>query len=194
MKGHGNELFQNDKRELPSLFIHKVFDTMRAWIPLTALAVLGALAACGPIDKSYNPQIVASPDKASMMLAEAADRASVALETLAAVEQARSPDIAVAPIADAPAELRRAMTLNWVGPVEPVSKTLADRAGYEFRIVGDQPPVPVVVSIDEENMPIIDILRSIGLQLGRRADIKVDAQNRAVEIHYAPVTGATYGG
>jgi defect-in-organelle-trafficking protein DotD len=167
---------------------------IRARIFLSGLAVLGTMSACGPIDKMYSPQIVAAPDKASMMIAEAADRASVALETLAAVEQARSPAIAVAPIADAPAELRRAMTVNWVGPVEPMGKTLADRAGYNFRTVGEAPPVPIVISLDEENMPIIDILRSIGLQLGRRADVKVDAERRVVEIHYAPVTGASVGG
>lgn len=167
---------------------------IRARIFFTTFAVIGTLAACSPVDNSYNAQIVASPDKASMMIAEAADRASVALETLAAVEQARSPDIAVAPISDAPAELRRAMTVNWVGPVEPIGKTLANRAGYEFVAVGDAPPVPIVVSVDEENMPIIDILRSLGLQLGRRGDVKVDAIRRVVEIHYAPVTGASFGG
>lgn len=155
-------------------------------------AVVLALGACSPgsaLNQKYNPQIVASPDKASMLLAEAADRASVALETLAAVEQTRTPGIAVAPISDAPAELRRAMTVNWVGPVEPIGKTLADRAGYGFSSVGDPPPVPIVVSIDVENKPVIDILRSIGLQLGQRADIKVDAARKIVEVHYAPVTG-----
>lgn len=155
-------------------------------------AALLALTACAPgnaITSRYNPQIVASPDKASMLLAEAADRASVAMETLAAVEQARSPGIAVAPIPDAPAELRRAMTVNWVGPVEPIGKTLADRASYGFVVIGDAPPVPIVVSVDVENRPVIDILRSIGLQLGKRADIKVDATRRVVEIHYASVTG-----
>ena len=161
-----------------------------------AAALLLALTALGgcSTEKLYPPQIVASPDKASMMIAEAADRASVALETLAAVEQARSPEIAVAPIANAPAELRRAMTVNWVGPVEPIAKTLADRAGYSFRTVGDAPPVAIVVSVDEENTPVIDILRSVGLQLGRRGDVKVDGERRVVEIHYAPVTGAATGG
>jgi defect-in-organelle-trafficking protein DotD len=153
------------------------------------IAVL-SLSACSPMDEKFNPQIAASPDKASMLLAEAADRASTALETLAAVEQARSPDIAVAPISDAPPELRRAMTVNWVGPVEPISKTLADRAGYKFVSLGAVPPVPIVVSIDVENRPVIDVLRNIGLQLGQRADVKVDGERKVVEIHYAPVTGA----
>lgn len=155
---------------------------------IAAGVLISALSACTELPK-YNPQIVASPDKATMMLAEAADRASVSIETLAAVEQSRSPGIAVAPIGDAPPELRRAMTVNWVGPVEPIGKTLADRAGYGFTVVGDPPPVPVVVSLDIENTPVIDILRNLGLQLGTRADLKVDGARKIVEIHYAPVTG-----
>jgi defect-in-organelle-trafficking protein DotD len=157
-----------------------------------ALIFGSALSACVPgnaMNDRFNPQIAASPDKASMLLAEAADRAAVALETLAAVEQARSPGIAVAPIADAPPELRRAMTVNWVGPVEPITKTIADRAGYTFSTIGAPGPAAIVVSIDVENKPIIDILRSIGLQLGNRADVRVDPLARAVEIHYAPTTG-----
>lgn len=146
-----------------------------------------SVAACSPpVNK---PQIAASPDKVSAMLADAADRASTALETLAAVEQARSPGVAVGPIENAPPELMRAITVNWVGPVEPITKTMADRAGYTFQTIGNPPPVPVVVSVDVENKPVIDVLRSIGLQLGMRADVKVDANNHLVEIDYAPNTG-----
>lgn len=162
------------------------------FLPAFFVIVASTLTACAPgqpMGERFTPQIAASPDKASMLLAEAADRAAVALETLAAVEQARSPGIAVAPIADAPAELRRAMTVNWVGPVEPITKTLADRAGYRFDVVGNAGPSPLVVSIDVENKPVIDILRSVGLQMGQRADIRVDAQRRVVEIHYVSVQG-----
>lgn len=98
---------------------------MKRFLKISLLVFMaGSVAACSqdkPV-RNDNPQLVASPDKVSLMLANAADRASVALETLAAVEQARSPDIAVAPITNAPAELKRAVTVNWVGPVEPVAK------------------------------------------------------------------------
>ena len=147
------------------------------------------LAGCSSDRQLSPPQLVASPDKVSLMLAEAADRASIALETLAAVEQARSPGIAVGPIVGAPKELTRAITVNWVGPVEPITRTLANRAGYVFQSVGNPPPVPIVVSINVENQPVIDVLRSIGLQLGMRADIKVDGHRKMVEVHYAPNTG-----
>lgn len=159
---------------------------------LPFMAVLVLATGCdttGNVFSDGNPQLVAEPDKVSSMLAEAADRASNALETLAAVEYARSPGVAVGPIEGAPPELRRAITVNWVGPVEPITKTLADRAGYGFQTVGSPPAIAIVVSVDAENRPVLDVLRDLGLQLGLRADIKVDGTRRMVEIHYAPVTG-----
>jgi defect in organelle trafficking protein DotD len=150
-------------------------------------AVLFVLAGCTTIPPK--PQIATQPDKVSAMLAQAADRASLSLQTLAAVEQARSPGIAVAPIDDAPPELRRAVTVNWTGPVEPIAKMLADRSSYLFSTLGDPPPVAAVVSLNVENKPVIEVLRDIGLQLGERADVRVDAPRKIVEIHYAPIAG-----
>lgn len=159
---------------------------------ISGLVVLTALflSGCSGRPLRTDPQLVAAPDKVSALLAGAADRASVALETLAAVEQARSPGVAVSPIADAPPELMRAITVNWVGPVEPIAHKMADRAGYVFQTIGTAPVAPLVVSIDVENKPVIDVLRSIGLQMGMRADVRVNAGRKIVEIHYAPNTGA----
>ncbi len=136
-----------------------------------------------------SPQIVASPDTVSSMLAESADRASTALETLASVERARTPAVSMSPIAEVPVELRRTISVNWVGPIEPIAKTLADRAGYGFLVLGNAPSIPVVVSVDAENTRVVDVLRDVGLQLGMRGDVKVDAQSRMVEIYYAPNAG-----
>lgn len=154
------------------------------------IAVL-LVAACSSV-KGFNndtPQLVAEPDSVSAMLADAADRVASSLEKLAAVEYQRSPGVAVAPVADAPVELRRAITVNWVGPVEPIVETLANRSSYSFVVLGSPPPVPIVVSLDVENMPVVDVLRDIGLQMGVRADIRVDGKNKTVEIQYAPTTG-----
>ena len=161
--------------------------------PVLSLAVCAfLLTGCEAVNPGFSndqPQLVASPDNVSAMLADAADRASTALETLAAVEYARSPNTVVAPVGNAPAELRRAITVNWIGPAETLTQTLADRASYSFQTIGSPPPVPVVISIDAENKPIIDILRDIGLQLGARGDVRVDSTRKVVEIHYPPNTG-----
>lgn len=152
-----------------------------------ALSMLLALSACAVPQRQA--QVVSSPDKVSLMMAEAADRASTSLETLAAIEQQKSPGVAVQPIHNAPEELARAITITWVGPPEQVLRKLADRASYNFVALGNRPPVPLVVNIDVQNQPVIEILRDIGLQLGVRGDVKVDSERKIIELHYAPVTG-----
>ncbi|MGB4107552.1 MAG: DotD/TraH family lipoprotein [Alphaproteobacteria bacterium] len=159
---------------------------------ITVFASLALLTACDTPAREFSnahPQLVAEPDSVTAMLADAADRAANSLQTLAAVETARSPGIAVGPVGNAPTELRRGVTVNWVGPVEPIAKSLAERAGYNFLTVGGPPVVPVVVSLNADNMPVIDVLRNIGLQLGMRGDIKVDGPARVVELHYPPNSG-----
>jgi defect-in-organelle-trafficking protein DotD len=148
------------------------------------ITCLALLTSCST-GKQAEPQIVASPDKFTLMLAEAADKASTALETLASVEQARTPVAKTGRIPNVPPELRRAMTINWVGPVEQLGRKLANRAGYDFITIGSPPPVPLVVSVNADNSPVIDIMRNVGLQMGQRADLKVNAGERVVEIHYA---------
>lgn len=156
---------------------------------LVSLFSLIFVSACSPILSPYHSQLVAEPDGVSLRLADAADRASTALETLASVEQARTPGTAITSIPDAPAALRRTVSVDWIGPIEPVAQRLADRAGYKFQTLGEQPPVPIIVSLKVVQKPVIEVLRDLGLQSGRRADIVVDAQRRVVEIAYAPVTG-----
>jgi defect-in-organelle-trafficking protein DotD len=158
---------------------------------LLALSTI-LLAACQLPDNNFSagqPQLVAEPDNVSALLADAADRAANSLQALAAVERARTPGAALAPIGDAPVELKRAITVNWIGPVESISQTLAERAGYRFATVGAAPPTPVIVSIDVENRPVIEVLRDIGLQIGNRGDIKVNGSEKLVELNYPPNTG-----
>lgn len=168
--------------------------TMIRFLPFYFIICLAALSisGCESIKRDFSdaePQLVAAPDNVSAMLADAADRASIALEKLAAVEHARSPKVSVSPISNPPIELRRAVTISWSGPVEPVTKMLAERAGYTFMTVGQGPPVPLIISLDVENRPVIDALRDIGLQLGLRGTVKVDSTQKIVELHYPPNTG-----
>lgn len=154
---------------------------------LFGLTVLIPLTGCQRPER--NAQVVTSPDKVSLMLAQAADKASNSLQALAAIEQTKSPGVAVEPIVNAPEELSRAITITWVGPPEQILRKLADRASYNYVTLGARPPVPLVVNIDVQNKPVIEVLRDIGLQLGVRSDVKVDSDRRVIELHYAPVTG-----
>ena len=154
---------------------------------LLAAALSCMLTACAGY--KVDQQLVAEPDPVGLRLAAAVDRASAALQTLASVEQARNPGVSVQAVPNAPQELRRTVSIDWVGPIEPLTRSLADRAGYQVQINGDRPPVPVVVSVQAREKSVVEVLRDLGLQAGQRADIIVDPDRRIVELNYAPVSG-----
>lgn len=168
--------------------LHKTVKSLG--IALLIAATIPMLSACGFFGAARGqpkPQLVAEADPSSLMIADAADRATRALESLAAVEQVRTPSAAsAAMIPSAPPELQKAVTFVWSGPVEPVARDLAAKSGYTFRTIGDVPPAPIVVNLNVYNQPMIEVLRDIGLQMGSRADLRLDANSRTVEIIYSP--------
>jgi defect-in-organelle-trafficking protein DotD len=154
---------------------------------LSAAALFCAMTACAP--HKVDQQLVAEPDPVTLRLAMAADRASSALQTLAAIEQAKHPGTAIQSVPNAPQELRRTVSVNYDGPIEPMARSLADRAGYQLEINGARPAAPVIVDVQAREKSVVEVLRDLGLQAGRRADIVVDTERRVVELNYAPVSG-----
>jgi defect in organelle trafficking protein DotD len=152
---------------------------------LILIPLIGLLASCAYTPKFGETQLVAEPNPVDLMLADAADRSTRALETLAAMEQTKMPIKAIASVPNAPQELQRAVTFNWTGPVEPLVEELTRKAGYNYGVIGAQPPSPIIITMRAENKPLINVLRDIGMQMGARADLNVDAQMQAIEIQYA---------
>lgn len=150
------------------------------------LGLLISVSACAYVPRhNAQPQLVAEPDSVDLMLAEAADRATRALETLSAMEQTQMPIKAIATVPNAPQELQRAVTFDWTGPVEPLVEELTRKAGYQYGIIGNRPALPITVTMRATNKPLINVFRDIGIQMGARADLKVDGQSRMIEIQYA---------
>ncbi|MBI1273817.1 MAG: DotD/TraH family lipoprotein [Alphaproteobacteria bacterium] len=148
---------------------------------LLALAML--LAACAQ-ETTLTP-VVAENDPVTVRLAKAAEKAANALDDIAAVESNRSPAVVVQDFSGAPDNLQQPTTITWHGPVEQIVETLASRAGYRFNLAGKAPPVPVVVTLNVFEKPLIKVLQDIGMQLGQRADLAVDAERGLVEVQYA---------
>ena len=163
-------------------------------IIVSGMALL--LAGCSDFRSEWNSAFTSSPpskplatepDVVSVKLAQAADKAAKALDGIANIEQQRNPT--VPPIQDdyanAPPNMMQPVSLRWSGPVEQVSRTLAERAGLRFRVKGRQPAVPLVVNVDAYQQPILHVLRDIGLQAGSRADLSIDQNEGVVEVRYA---------
>jgi defect-in-organelle-trafficking protein DotD len=150
-----------------------------------AIAFALIVSGCAYVPRTPDRQLVAEPEPVDLMLADAADRATRALETLAAMETTQMPIKPIAAVPNAPQELQRAVTFDWVGPVEPLVEELTRKAGYNYGVLGSTPAVPIVISIRAVNKPLINVFRDIGMQMGARGDLKVDANARMIEIQYA---------
>jgi defect-in-organelle-trafficking protein DotD len=153
---------------------------------LLLLSFVGLAILAGCQNPTVTP-VATEPDIVTVKLAQAADKASNALDSIAGIEQQRSP--ATPPLEDytgAPPNLMQPVSIRWSGGIEPVTKTLAERAGLRFRVKGNVPPIPLTVNVDAYQQPILHVLHDIGLQAGHRADLAVDGASGVVELRYAP--------
>ncbi|MDE1900602.1 MAG: DotD/TraH family lipoprotein [Alphaproteobacteria bacterium] len=150
------------------------------------------LAGCADIDNAFNPppkveNVATQPDIVSVKLAQAAAKASKALDEISNIEQQKNPG--VPPVQDdysnVPPNLMQPVSVRWSGPIEQIARTLADRAGMRFRVKGREPAAPLIVNVDAYQEPIIHILRDVGLQAGTRADLDIDSSAGVVEVRYA---------
>ena len=149
------------------------------------LLVSVLLAGC--MNREMTP-VATDPDLVSTRIAQSAERASKALDVMSGIEQMRAPAMPQAEdYSSAPAALTQPITVRWSGPIEQMAETLAARAGMRFQTVGARAAVPVLVSVDVYQKPLIEVLHDLGLQAGRRADLSVNSFSNTVEIRYAPV-------
>ncbi len=159
---------------------------------LTALAVIPALMVMLPACATFAPDAAVAvkqiePDRAEMLLTEAALRAERALVALARARSAEDPLADTALPRIVPAALLTTVTLDWTGPVETLAEDLARRAGYRFFAAGPVPGRPAIVAVKTTDAPLIAVLRDAGIQAGQAAVLTVDADRRIVRLDWATV-------
>lgn len=152
------------------------------------MIVIGlTLSGCAAVGGSMTP-VAAEPDLVSTRIAQAAEKAATALDTISGIEQQREPQLpAPQDYTSAPPALTQPITVKWSGPIEQMVETLATRAGMRYAATGGRPPVPLLITLDVYQKPLIEVLHDLGLQAGRRADVSVNSSNNTIEIRYAPV-------
>lgn len=124
-------------------------------------------------------------DDAEIKLAEAAVSVSRSLDSLAEIEKAAHPCLRMPPPIDAPRYgLGCLASVDWVGPVEPLVRRIGEATHYCVRVIGREPPIPVIVSINSKNIPFADILRNISLQIHKKACIVLYPNSRTIELRY----------
>lgn len=152
-------------------------------IKLTSVIVaLFALNACATAPTPARENNVAT----DTALSEASYSVSRSIANLSEVAQASHP----LPKLDPPPNpetygMGGVTSVDWSGPVEPLVKQLASAANYRMNVLGTAPAIPVLVTVSAKNSMLADVLRDVGYQCGRRANIIVYPETRVVELRYA---------
>jgi defect-in-organelle-trafficking protein DotD len=120
-----------------------------------------------------------------LQLLGAATSIESSLNTLAATKETSNPPILNTSALVTPAGgMGGKLDIDWTGPIAPLLTKLADVTGYEVKILGREPAIPVIVSITQNRAIIADILKNASLQAGRSASVLVFPANRVIELRY----------
>jgi len=152
---------------------------MRNKLAIIALPMI--LSAC-----ASTPPATGAIDHTEASLSEASYSVSRAISSLSETAQASRPLPQLDPPPN-PASYGMAglTSIDWSGPVEPLIKQIARVTNYRMRVLGNEPAIPVLVTVYDKNTMIADIIRDIGFQCGRRATVVVFPDSRVIELRYA---------
>jgi defect-in-organelle-trafficking protein DotD len=128
------------------------------------------------------PEMALSPE---IKLTEAATSVTHSLHQLAEIEEASKPAQPHLPPPD-PASygMEGLASIDWNGPIEPLVTQVATASHYRLRVLGNEPAIPIIVSLSKKNVPLADVLRDAGLQAGSRAEVIVFPSSKTIELRY----------
>jgi defect-in-organelle-trafficking protein DotD len=52
-------------------------------------------------------------------------------------------------------------------------------------VLGNAPAIPLLVTVYAQNKSLAEVLRNVGYQCGRRANVIIFPENRTIELRYA---------
>lgn len=151
---------------------------------LLILSIL--LTGCSTIFKK--PPVNAPSDDASIKLAEAAVSVSDSIMQMAKVEKVLTPrakDNTMRIPSAYPLQARA--SVDWSGPIEELTRRIAKAANYRVRVLGQEPSVPILISLNLRDESLAEILRDIDYQAGIKANIYVYPNSQVVELRYAKI-------
>ncbi|MFN3234859.1 MAG: type IVB secretion system lipoprotein DotD [Gammaproteobacteria bacterium] len=155
---------------------------MRSYFFVVAIMAL-LLSGCAAHQPRPDPNV---PDSATATIAEAAASVSRSLDDLNQMEQAEKPLLTrPTPKGGTFEGLHGVATIDWSGPIEPIVRQIANEAHYRFIRIGQDPAIPVIVTVAARNERLSDILLNIGYQGGQRASVMVYPSRKIIQLRYA---------
>ncbi len=78
-------------------------------------------------------------------------------------------------------------SLDWYGPVLPLLEQIGKATGYQVKVLGNEPAIPVIISMSVNSQVMADILRNVAYQAHNKATILVNPAKRTIELQYIRV-------
>ena len=143
------------------------------------IAITFILLACS----SQQPLVASDPG--ANQIAQAAIASSRSLQTMAEVEQAAlTPKTHVTPPLPASYGMGRIVSMDWSGPIEPLVAQIAHITGYQLKVIGKTPAIPVLVDVYARNEAVGTILRNAAYQADKRANVMLYPHRKLIELRY----------
>jgi defect-in-organelle-trafficking protein DotD len=153
-------------------------------ILLPILTLTGLLSGCASHFSDYMPPPPPGGDPAAIQLAIAARSVTSSLTTLEGIGKAENPHYEKNLPDPRGYGMNQLASIDWTGPIGPLVEKLAVASGYRIRVLGSPPPIPIIVAIHAENLPLAVILRNADYQAGEKADVAVYAKQGTIELRY----------
>jgi len=155
---------------------------------LPIVFIVFTLNACAPVRPAAPCNYAAQDICINEKLSDTASAIDRSLRILAQAQKIECMNaINTAPLVTAKGGMGCKAHLDWSGPIEPLLYEVARLTDYRVKILGNTPPIPIIVSITAENRTIADIVKDAGLQAGKRANLVVYPCSRIIELRYAAV-------
>lgn len=162
----------------------KAPEMIKKFIILLTTSIL--LISCGGTFKK--PPVNDPSDNASIKIAESASSVSNSMLDMAKVEKTILPagknNILSIPNSYT---LRARASVDWSGPIEELTARIAKAAHFRLLILGKEPAVPVLISINVKDESLAEILRHVDYQAGKKADIHVYPNRQVIELRYVKI-------
>ena len=144
------------------------------------------LASCTKVFRK--PPVNDPADDATIKLAEAATSISDSMLEMARVEKVIIPQTRDNTLTIPNAyNLQARASVDWSGPIQELTLRIAKAAHFRLRVLGEEPAVPVLISLNIKDESLAEILRNIDYQAGRKAYLHVYPNSEVVELRYVKV-------
>jgi defect-in-organelle-trafficking protein DotD len=170
----------------------------KIWLTLSIMASAMLMTGCSddtdqktgddPLLKSI---VIKAPvtndyEDASYQIADATKAATNALAKLAKVQTSQHPDYYKTPQKVVKSNVKGTISLNYIGPIEPLLKKIAKHAKLKFKKMGKSTGTPIIVSVKYENSTLADAIENIAYQAQNHAVVEI-TKSGAVQIRYIEI-------